>query len=312
MSRRLNLFKERPMKKNAGFTLIELLVVIAIIVVLVALLLPAVQAARESARLVSCRNKMKQIGLALSNYENVHRVLPPSSTSRIDFGVWSPDPTQYHLQSWASLILPFLEQQAVETQINYNVSALDPLNRQPAAQILSAYRCPSYAGPDFSQSPLYLALSDRYAIRNYAGMGATTVGKLYTNPDGVFYAGAANRITDVRDGTTTTIFIVETREPNAAVWIDGGTAAITSHAYDDSNAPNYALPQIGLNQAPYFRPINGQGIDCQYGPSSMHSGGATHLFGDSSVQFLSDKIDGRVYDALVTREGQEIVQRGDY
>ncbi len=226
--------------------------------------------------------------------------------------MWSPNPTQYHLHSWASLILPFVEQQTVSNQVNYNVSALDPLNQQAASQVLAVYRCPSYTGSTYSQSPLYTPLFKSYAIRNYAAMGATTVGKLYQTPDGVFYAMSSTRITDVKDGTSTTIFIVETREPDAAVWIDGGTAAVVSHPYDDTNPPDYALPQIGLNYTPYFTPVGGQGITCQYGPSSMHPGGVNHLFGDGSVRFISQLVNVKVYDALVTPDGKELVESGDY
>src|SRR5580658_4460030 len=123
------------MPRVRGFTLVELLVVIAIIAILVALLLPAVQVARGT----TCRNNMKQIGLALHNYESVNRILPPSSTSRIDFGVWSQNATQYSLHSWAGMLLPFLEQGTVTAQVNYDVSALDPLNKKAAEQVLGVY-----------------------------------------------------------------------------------------------------------------------------------------------------------------------------
>src|SRR5258707_795261 len=94
----------------SGFTLIELLVVIAITAVLVALLMPAVQQAREAARLSQCRNNLRQIGLALQSYEGQLHVFPSSTTSQIDFGVWNSNPADYHLQSWTSMILPNLDQ----------------------------------------------------------------------------------------------------------------------------------------------------------------------------------------------------------
>src|SRR5580765_7829344 len=104
-----------PPPRSKGFTLIELLVVIAIIAVLIALLLPAVQAAREAARRVQCKNNMKQLGLALHNYHDQFLVFPPSSTSGLGRGVWmypgtGPADPNIHLHSWASLILPEIEQ----------------------------------------------------------------------------------------------------------------------------------------------------------------------------------------------------------
>lgn len=291
---------------NRGFTLIELLVVIAVIAILLALLLPAVQMVREAARKAQCSNNLKQIGLALQNYEGHHRMYPPSTTSQIDFGVWSTNPTQYHLHSWASFLLPHLDQAALYNQINFNVSSVAVPNLKIAEWKLSAYRCPSFSGSDFSQSPQYTALSPRLAIRNYAAMGATTVGNLWQRPDGVIFPRGSTRVDDIADGTSNTLLVAETREPNAAVWIDGGTAAVVALRYVESNAPSYAGNEISINYKPYFE-SNGQGIDSQFGPSSMHSGGAIHLFADGSVRYLSEQMNVNVYISVSTRDGKEPV-----
>ncbi|MSR58774.1 MAG: DUF1559 domain-containing protein [Planctomycetaceae bacterium] len=301
----------RRFSSRSAFTLIELLVVIAIIGVLVALLLPAVQQAREAARRTACRNNLKQIGLALHNYADLHGGLPPSTTSQIDFGVWSPTPTDYHLHSWATFILPQLDQTPLFNRINFNVSALAAVNYDSASQKVAAYRCPTFTGPDFSQSPLYLKLSPNYAIRNYVAMGATTVGKLWQSPDGSIYPRSSTRFADIRDGTSQTIFIAETKEPNAAVWIDGGVAALTSRRYAEENSPSFAGTETALNYQPFFQ-ANGQGIDAQFGPSSPHTGGVMHLIGDGSVRFISDNINGTIYDCLVTRAGGEPISDGAY
>ncbi len=291
-------------RRRRAFTLIELLVVISIIAILMALLLPAVQQAREAARRTTCRNNLKQIGLALYNYESAFSTFPCGSTSIIDYGVWSANPAQYHLHSWASLILPQLDQANLYNQVNYNVSALDALNTTAASQKIAVYRCPSYVGQDYSQEPLYVALSPKYAIRNYVAIGSTTVGNLWLKPDGVIYALSKTRVADITDGTSSTVFVAETREPNAAVWIDGGTASLTSRRYDDANAPSYAAPDIAINYTPYYFAA-GQGIDCYWAASSQHTGGAHHLFGDGGVRFLSQYMNAAVYDALVTRAGGE-------
>jgi prepilin-type N-terminal cleavage/methylation domain-containing protein len=302
------------MHRTRGFTLVELLVVIAIITVLIGVLFPAVQGAREAARRTQCRNNLKQIGLALYDYENVNRVLPPSCNGDMAYGVWYANPTQYHLQSWASMLLPFLEQTKLFGQIDFNLCAFARQNLNAASQILSVYRCPTYSGPAFSPSPLYVAFSDHLALRNYVAMGATTIGKLWHKPDGVFYASSSTRLTDIKDGVSMTIFVSETRESNMAVWIDGTTASLAGHPYNEDTPPDYAFPQTSLNYSPFFISVIGAGnrVDCQYGPSSMHPGGIQHLFGDGSVHFLSPEIYAPVYDALITTNGSEVVEKGDF
>ncbi len=88
------------------------------------------------------------------------------------------------------------------------------------------------------------------------------------------------------------------------MWIDGGTASLASRRYDDGNPPSYAGPEIALNHTPYYIAA-GQGIDAMWGPSSQHTGGAHHLLGDGSARFVSQNISRVIYDALVTRYGEE-------
>lgn len=300
------------MTNRRGFTLIELLVVIAIIGILIAILLPAVQSAREAARRLSCTNNLKQIGLAFFNYESTFKIFPPSSTSQLDYGIWSPNPTDYHLHSWCSLILPFLELKNVEQQINYNLSAVHPDNAKAASFVIPSYRCPTFAGPLYSTEPHYTAISKKYALRNYAALGGTTVGKLWKNPDGVCFPGQPIPVTDIKDGTSNTFLITETRESKSAVWIDGATASLTSHRYKDNDPPDYAYPELGINQTPFFKVVGNMGIDTEYGPSSIHAGGIMHLFADGHVKFVSLIIHAPTYDALVTRDGKEAIDGGAF
>jgi type II secretory pathway pseudopilin PulG len=299
--------------------LVELLVVITIIGILVALLLPAVQAAREAARRIQCSNNLKQIGLALHNYANTHKLFPPSSTSRMGAGVWNypgsgPTDPDLHLHSFASLLLPFLEQGNVANRINYNVSALAPENWPVASLILPFYRCPSYAGLDFSDDPLYVDQvgNDRFAIRNYVAVGATSVVGLSgaLPPDGVMFPGSQTRFRDVRDGTSNTIAFAETREERSAVWIDGTSAAVAAR-WTDLTSPTFAGDTVSINYSPYFPGgIFPNSIGQEFGPSSFHPGGAQHAFVDGSVQFLRETMDVSVYDALTTRAGGEPI--GEY
>ncbi len=303
-------------RRRPGFTLIELLVVIAIIAVLVALLLPAVQQAREAARRTQCKNNLKQIGLAIHNYESATLVFPPSSTSAFTRGVWNwpgagPNDRTIHLHSFASLILPHLEGTNIYNGIDYNVSSLAPANRTIASQILPFYRCPSYTGSDVSKDPYYTTTVgyDKFAIRNYVAMGAkTVVGLSGAIPaDGVMYPGSRTGFRDITDGTSNTVMIAETREENASVWIDGSTASVAAR-WLDLTSPTYSGNSVSINHRPYFPGgIFPSSIGQDWGPSSFHTGGAHHLLCDGSVRFLSENMDVLLYDGLVSRNGGEVL-----
>ncbi len=309
------------MIRRRGFTLIELLVVIAIIAILIALLLPAVQQAREAARRTQCRNNLKQIGLALHNYESSFTVLPPSSTSGFGRGVWNypgsgPTDPAIHLHSWASLILPNIDQSTIYNRINYNVSALDPANRAMASVILPFYRCPSYTGRDFSDDPLYAAGSvnfAQFAVRNYVALGARTVlGLSGAIPaEGSLFPASRTRFSDITDGTSNTIWIAETREERASVWMDGTSATVAARWTNLADMTTFAGTTSSINYTVYFPGgVFPNSIGQAYGPSSLHEGGAHHLFGDGTVRFLTENINVTVYDALVSRSGNEVV--GEY
>ena len=304
----LKLWRKRA---QPAFTLVELLVVIAIIGVLVALLLPAVQAAREAARRSSCTNNLKQIGLAIANFQLTKGAYPPSSSdglqSALGLSIQPGDETRH---SWGSFILPYVELSVVADSIDRSKHALLGKNRLAASTIVPVYRCPSFVGPDFSEAQRYKMVGKPCAIGNYISLGASSVGNLWgvnLKPDGVIVPAGNMTPKDVTDGLSHTVFIVETREEKLAAWADGLIAAASALVYHGGRHPTYAADQTSLNYRVYFNYFE----PVTYGPSSMHSGGAFHLFGDNSVRFVKDDVTAAVYAAFATRAGGETAGDGD-
>ena len=202
----------QALRKKSGFTLIELLVVIAIIAILIALLLPAVQQAREAARRTQCKNNLKQLGLALHNYHDTHGRFPPTQVMVHYSGPNNTSPVPRN-HTWVSMILPYLEQSALYSSINFSA----PMFNAGTFQTLSTgetivsrqvpgLQCPS--DPGFGGGISSHGLSHM----NYAGnMGWDWH---YRGPDSVsgpFQNGSeGTRITDIKDGTSNTILLAET------------------------------------------------------------------------------------------------------
>ncbi len=283
-----------------GFTLVELLVVIAIIGVLVSLLLPAVQASREAARRVSCGNNLKQTGLAITNYQAAKEVFPPSSTLDLTNN-WS----YFEQHSWASFILPYLEQGNLAEGIDFEIPINEGDNPNIASKIVPIYRCPTYTGPEFSADREYQRGDLSYAIGNYVAFSASDIPHIWQRnlePEGVIFPTSETRPADITDGLSHTVLIAESREEKLRVWMDGLTAANTALPLRDYGEEGSEA--IALNFAPYYPD---HGYYSEYGPSSMHPGGAYHLLGDGSVQFLTDDIAQANYVAYCTRASQEFM-----
>jgi hypothetical protein len=182
---------------------------------------------------------------------------------------------------------------------------MDVTNQPAAGTTVPIYRCPSYIGPAMTEDAHYPP--NVYAIGNYVSVGATDVDHIYAvsvKPEGVIYPVSKIKPKDVTDGLTKTMFIAESREEKMRVWIDGRTAAVTALPYDqDSN-----VTVVSLNYTPYY---NDGDIQSDWGPSSMHPGGAYHLFGDGSVHFLTNTISVSTYVGLCTRAGGEVLDNVD-
>jgi prepilin-type N-terminal cleavage/methylation domain-containing protein/prepilin-type processing-associated H-X9-DG protein len=292
-----------------GFTLVELLVVIAIIGILIALLLPAVQAAREAARRAQCSNNLKQIGLALHLYHDVHRTLPAAWVG-VDPNVpWRPYASGPTGWGWAAVILPFLEQANVEKNfIDYRRWMTDDSHQQVRQFKLAIYRCPSDIGKDHfdlhelahdhdtggghSDEDLELATSNY--VGNFGPDDLHTCSSLPIGTQcrsrGAFFHNSFLRLSEVTDGLSQTIFVGERASDRGyATWVG------TPPGDECYPAMILASSEVKLN----YRGQHAHGF------SSFHPGGANFLLGDGSVRFLSETIEMSVFQWLSTRSGGE-------
>lgn len=305
----------RLFRKLSAFTLVELLVVIAIIGILVGLLLPAVQAAREAARRMHCQNNLKQIGLAIFNYESSYSRLP-SAGQGTSYVTASPT-TVFGPHSLFSQILPMLEQGTTYKQFDfrfpYNGVAA---NIAAAKQAISSFVCPTNS---LRPSPLDtegFGATD-YAATYYVDLDPMTGrGNSALRRDGAL-TSAWTRIADVADGLSNTIFVAEDsgrdeRMQPGHVYtdaLDGKRRRIWRWAEPD-NAIGVSK-QINNNRIPFGGPPTCPWTTNNCGPFeeifSFHPAGAQVLMGDGSVQFLSESLELVTLRALVTRSGAESV-----
>jgi prepilin-type N-terminal cleavage/methylation domain-containing protein/prepilin-type processing-associated H-X9-DG protein len=312
-----------------AFTLIELLVVITIIGILMALLLPAVQAAREAARRMQCSNNLKQIGLALHNYHTSLGCFPPGYLSAYSSPGYETSEDAYTGDtgpgwSWAAMVLPYIEQNNLP--INFSKPIGDPANAIARVSSLPVFLCPSDGG-DKTFDVSTGGSSVTVAHSDYVGMfGSPEIspdpGFLSPDPErgpksrGMFCRNVAVKFADVKDGTSNTIFVGE-RSSNLAyaTWtgsvMGGGVPPKSPNPYNygAEGAPVLVLGHTGtIYDSPPHTPNNSVNhVDDFW---SEHPQGANFLFVDGSVQQINDTIDPAVWRALGTKAGGE--QIGGY
>jgi len=279
--------------RRCGFTLIELLVVIAIIAVLIALLLPAVQQAREAARRTSCKNNLKQIGLALHNYHDANNVLPPGYID-IDH-----DNESANQLGWGTFILPYMDQGPLYNKISASgamdvawqtvadmTTASASVPTPYARVVIPAYNCPSDPMGGINEKV------GNYGKSNYTGVAGNTYrkGTGTSRPAGSFYDNSRLNFRDFTDGLSVTMIIGE----RSTVTRDGYNKYGTIWVGNQSNAAYYQ--QNAITTASDYYSINWPAGNWNF--TSAHPGGIHFLMGDGAVRYISENIDLNTYRDL--------------
>lgn len=314
-----------------GFTLVELLVVIAIIGVLVALLLPAVQAAREAARRSQCTNKVKQIALAMHNHESSERALPVGGRTKSNPMPY-PCPGQWNTDfTWLPFIGPYIEEMAWYDGFDFEVCLSHANNYQSRITKIPTFVCPSSAGFglvdfDHAQAARWARVRTNYVVNwGNTGFGQLPVGS-------VVFGGApftfvrSVKLKEITDGTSHTLFVSEALTPVESVNYAGpiGETSLNEggQSFDSWLTPNSSAPDISFRACP----TQGDGgVNCQvdvgagglpnpqsggnrqhYAARSAHPGGVIAAMCDGSVQFYTDEIDLQLWRALSTAKGGEM------
>lgn len=275
-------------QSRSAFTLIEILIVVAVIAVLMALMMPAIQATRESARRTQCSNNLKQIGVALHLYHDLNSMLPR--------GGWFPT-TPAH--SWCSAILPYLDQKGVYNQINVNVPYTDAANTTVGKIVLPIFLCPTAPKPtvlrrsvDVPSTPqeyarsCYAAVNGEQTLRSPSGTNDPERGAMMFESNVSF--------TQITDGISQTILVGEAPEGANSLWMS------VRNTLDQSSPIN----TLANPATPYVFTDFGQEI------SSHHLHGAFVVLADGSAHFLMEKMENRILAALCSRQGGDVIDSG--
>lgn len=305
-------------RRLRGFTLVELLVVIAIIGVLVALLLPAVQSARDAARRTMCRNNLKQIGLAVHNYHDTMGTLPPAVS--YDAGLSPIGELEKTRPNWVIRILPFMEMENLYNEFDHKQYISHANNRAPRGRRLPAFVCPDDPNNVTPFDGSTAQEGDNWARGNYA-CNSTNIGNMdYVNGwqdntrKGVMSVNLSARLADITDGTSTTLLAAEvksgiSKKDRRGTWALGTPTgnSLWWHGFSgDANGPNacndrsddiYGCPDLHAN--PGNAKMKKFCMTCWDGcpthnmqttTRSWHEGGVFSVLCDGSVHFISDRV----------------------
>lgn len=325
-----------------GFTLVELLVSIAIIGLLIALLLPAVQAAREAARRTECVNHLKQLGLALHNYEAARQAFPAGYLSDRATDP-APNPVTWDATpgwAWGALILPYLEQTALLSQVALDQPLWLPQYEQLVTTRFPVFLCPSATGGndpfvvvDESGSPLTKAgrqieLARSHYVASHgqescwgdmSGPAGEFEGEVSRLADGPFYRNSQVKIKDVTDGLSNTVFLGEhTSLLSDKTWVGAVPGAFVHPKLESpDNAPESAATLVFAHSGPAAGETDALGNPIIHPPNfptlhvcqmqSEHPGGANLMMGDASVQFIADGVHLETYAAMTSIAEEEAV-----
>lgn len=316
-----------------GFTLVELLVVIAVIGVLIGLLLPAVQAARESARRIQCSNNLKQTGLALHSFHESRKYFPPAFAAANDPGdvSWRALTTttpSYFEPGWSfvAYLLPFAEHGSLRDQLDLSLPIMHGANAvaRTEAALVSLFICPSDTSPrlvhvlDFGESGSATVLSGAGAVlaaapvSSYAAVLGTSDHEQNGRFDGMFFRNSRVRLGDITDGTSKTICLGERMSRMAeATWLGTIPGSEVVHADGWWQQLGYA------HRSQNYRPTNvhttchirssppNKSDNSPSGFFSPHSNGCNFLNADGSVRLIAVDVDLTTFRALATRKGGE-------
>jgi prepilin-type N-terminal cleavage/methylation domain-containing protein/prepilin-type processing-associated H-X9-DG protein len=281
-------------KHQQGFTLVELLVVIAIIGVLVALLLPAVQAAREAARRTSCLNNTTQIGLAIHNFEFHFESLPPGVTN--PDGPIRNEPQGMHV-SWIVKILPYLEQRMLSDRFDQAAGAYADKNAEIRAVQIRLLECPSDGQPYINQ-PATVARS------NYVGCHHDVEAPIDDDNHGLLFLNSKVQYSEIYDGSSATILLGEAlTSPDSLGWVSGTRATLRNTSVIESS-------QLLLGRAAAAPPDEKEKVGSLVvgGFGSHHPGGLNVNFADGSTRYLSQNTEPTVLRQLGNRADGEIMK----